>query len=125
MTNSDIAAVIAKIPGLNAYGVGFYCGVKAADRPDWLARNQRDLLEDVDGCSRAESWLRDKAKTKTVNRRRSSYGLKHVAEKEVGYITNGAFIAAAIHCGFPYRVDLHSPNVGFGISERSLRVESN
>lgn len=69
----------------------------------------------------AESWLADKARRKTINPRYTSYGLKHLAEKEVGYITNGAFIAAAIHCGFAYRIHPDSPNPSFGISEKSLR----
>ena len=46
--------------------------------------------------------------------------MKHLAEDEIGYVTNGAFIAAAIHCGFPYQLIPDSPNVRFGISEKSL-----
>ncbi len=120
MTESNIAAVIGRIPGLNAFGVGCFYGVEATDRETQLARDRAALLADVDGCSRAESWLRNKAKRKTINPKRSSYGLKHLAEREVGYITNGAFIAAAVHLGFPYRVHPDSPNVGLGISERGL-----
>jgi len=48
------------------------------------------------------------------------YGLKHIAEKEMGYVLNGVFIAAAIHSGFPYELIPDSPNVRFGISEKSL-----
>ena len=35
-----------------------------------------------------------------INHRHDSYCLKHVAEKEAGYITNGQFIAAALLSGF-------------------------
>jgi hypothetical protein len=125
MTHADIAAVIAKVPWLNAFGIGIFDGYRgrpAAEREAIFRRDQAKLLDDVDGCSRAEAWLRGKAKRKTINPHRSSYGLKHLAAHQAGYITNGAFIAAAIHCGFPYKLDLTGPNVGFGISERSLKA---
>jgi len=43
-----------------------------------------------------------------------------MAEQEIGYITNGVFIAAAIHCGFDVKFD-GSPNVMINISEKSLK----
>ena len=39
-----------------------------------------------------------------------SYGLKHVVEKFIGYITNGDFIAACIHAGFVVVPEPESPN---------------
>jgi hypothetical protein len=121
VTESDIAAVIAKVPRLNAFGVAVYCGVPLRDRAASHDRDQAELLADVDGCTRAESWLRGRNSIKTVSCFLCSYGLKHIAEREVGYITNGAFIAAAIHCGFPYKLgENRDPNVMFGISRRSL-----
>jgi hypothetical protein len=123
MTHDDIKAAVAKVPGLNASGVGVYFAVPPSDREVWFQSEREELLGDVDGCSRAESWLQSKARTKTVNWRLSSYGLKHLAEEEVGYITNGAFIAAAVHCGFPVKVSPDSLNVFIGISERSLNQE--
>jgi hypothetical protein len=60
---------------------------------------------------------------KTINRRHSSYGLKHLAEPEIGYVTNGAFIAAAVHCGFSFETYPDSPNVCFGISEKSIKAK--
>jgi hypothetical protein len=122
MTHDDIKAVVAKVPGLNAFGVGVYFDVRPSDREVWFQSSRDELLGDVDGCSRAEAWLQSKVRTKAVNRRWSSYGLKHLAEEEVGYVTNGAFIAAAVHCGFPVAVSPDSPNVLVGISERSLKA---
>jgi hypothetical protein len=121
MTAADIQAVIDKVPNLNSHGIGAFDGVPRAERSEWIKAQQADLLADVDGCTRAESWLRDKAKRKTVNPGRSSYGWKHLAEAAVGYITNGAFIAAAIHCGFPYEITPGSANPSFGISEKSAK----
>ena len=43
------------------------------------------------------AWLRrNAAARKTPNPYCTSYGMKHVAERDVGYITNGVFIAAAV-----------------------------
>ena len=62
-------------------------------------------------------------KIKTISRRCTSYGLKHVFERDTGrYVTNGAFICAAIHSGFDYKLIPGSPNVPFNISERSLNT---
>jgi hypothetical protein len=61
-------------------------------------------------------------KIKAINRRYSSYGLKHLFEKKTGYIPNGIFIAAAIHCGFRYKAYGNSPNPCFNISNASLKA---
>ncbi len=60
-----------------------------------------------------------------INERHSSYGLKHMIEHSgaADYVTNGAFIAAAIHAGFTYKLTPHSPNVMFNISEKSLKAK--
>ena len=51
----------------------------------------------------ARGWLRQFRKIKTLNRSRTSYSLKHCAEDDIGYATNGCFIAAAIAEGFTVR----------------------
>jgi hypothetical protein len=55
-----------------------------------------------------------------------SYSLKHRVERwatrrgvEDYYVSNGAFIAAAIHCGFTQKWIIDTPNVWFNISKRS------
>jgi len=67
----------------------------------------------------AAEWLQTNAKPrKTINKRHSSYGLKHTAEKTApgNYITNGAFILAALRLGYRVQADMVSPNVFFNIS---------
>jgi|GEM_PF-3179260 len=50
-------------------------------------------------------WIEKNLKrTEKLCTRVSSYGLKHIVEEEIGYIMNGVFIAAAIHCGFDYKL---------------------
>ena len=61
--------------------------------------------------------MRRHGKRKTLNKRGTSYGLKHVCEKDIGYITNGVFIAAAIAEEFwVKRCDWSSPNAWLNIT---------
>jgi hypothetical protein len=62
------------------------------------------------------AWLRRHNKRKTINKSRTSYGLKHVAERDVGYITNGVFIAAAVAEGFRVVRIGETPNACLNIS---------
>jgi hypothetical protein len=121
MTRDEIAAVVERIPLLNINGTEVYRngGDTPAEIHARLREDREMLLRDVDGCSRAEAWLRDKPKIKTP--RVGSYWLKHVAEVDVGYICNGSFVVAAIHLGFPYRMILDCPNPLIGISRRYLK----
>lgn len=56
---------------------------------------------------------------KTINNRLTSYGWKHKVEKDTGkYVSNGAFICAALYLGYKMkRLSLTSPNVYFNIRE--------
>jgi hypothetical protein len=117
MTANDIQAVMKRIPQLTAFGIGTF---KEGDTAEFH-RGQEELLASVEQCTKVCEWLSRLDKQKTINTRRSSYGLKHLAERAVGYVANGVFIAAAVHCGFPYRLSPGSPNVCFGISERSVK----
>ena len=81
--------------------------------PPWKSRK----LQFVRTCE----WLENINKIKTINTKHTSYGLKHIAEKHIGYITNGVFIAAAIYCGFDFKVRARNPNVMFNMSEKSIK----
>ena len=125
MTRADIQAVINWIPGLNDFGVGDFDGDSnkpASEQIELLRQRQEVLLASEEACSRVCGWLVGLKKIKTIDRWMSSYWLKHEAEASIGYVTNGVFIAAAIHCGFPYRIRQGGPNVCFGISLRSLKA---
>ena len=92
-----------------------------AEQPTLQAEREMicDSIEDVIWTV---EWLRSNVEPiKTINRRHSSYGLKHLAEKfsPNGYLSNGVFIAAAMIVGYPFKVD--PPNAMFGMSERSIK----
>ncbi len=65
----------------------------------------------------------------SINKRHSSYGLKHLAERrakrlsnnEVNYISNGALILAMVDAGFRFVREGDSPNVCFNVSERAIK----
>lgn len=123
MTKSDIADVIKKIPQLNSFGIGLFKngrGLNATQQETKLKEGQEELLGMTKECTAICDWLRNKSRITTINKRHSSYGLKHIAEKETAYITNGAFICAAAFCGFDYQLD--PPNAFFNISEKSLKL---
>lgn len=58
---------------------------------------------------------------KSTNRRHTSYGLKHIAEREIGYVSNGQFIVAALLCGYRMMRPPIWYNPAFNFSEASIR----
>jgi hypothetical protein len=85
------------------------------------AEQDRERMRDPNelaAFSRAREWLAGFAKTEKLNKRcGTSYGLKHVAERKIGYITNGTFICAAIAEGFRVeRCASDSPNAYIAIA---------
>lgn len=124
MTEQDIAAVLDRYPELTEHGMGVYEQVKKTPEDVVTERraSRRALLDSVEDCNHVCVWLADKVKIKTINHRHSSYSLKHLMEEQTYvYVTNGAFIVAAIHCGFRALVKPRWPNVCFNISQQSLR----
>lgn len=72
----------------------------------------------IDEFIRAAAFLSEFDRRKSMNRKRSSYGLKHEAERMSGdYVANGTMIAAALAMGFSAeRTHAGSPNAHFNIS---------
>ena len=124
MTRNDIQRIMDEVSGLNDFGIGVFGQRKKKpdERAKELAEGRAQLLESVEACNKVCDWLVQVDKIKTINTGQTSYGLKHIAENDIGYITNGVFITAAIYCGFPYRINPGSPNVNFGMSKKSLNV---
>lgn len=65
-------------------------------------------------------WIKENLQPiKTFNLRHTSYGLKHVFERNGGfYIGNGAFKGAMLKCGFRVK-DRSALNWVFNVSEKS------
>lgn len=120
-----LAITMERIPELNDFGIGLYGEHHKKPKDEQQAiyeKNRKVLRSAVEPVRRTVDWLRQNVEpVKTINSKRSSYGLKHIAEQDVGYITNGVFIAAAIIAGYGYKIDPGSPNVPFAMSEKSLK----
>jgi len=115
MTNEDIVQVVRREPQLTSFGFD--------DRKESFERNRRDLLNAWYKCTLACDWLSGLERTKTVNRDRTSYSLKHTCERALGkvangYISNGELICAAIYMGFKYEKVGH--NAFLNISKKSV-----
>lgn len=119
-----LAITMGKLPNLTDFGIGLYQGDRKLTPEQREAKHveMRAVLRgSSDRVARVVDWLKKNIQPiKTISKRRTSYGLKHFAEKDTGYITNGVFIAAAIIAGYPYEIQPESPNVCFGMSERSI-----
>lgn len=96
-------------------GEGYKGGRVRSTKPD---SDKWDAPPSEDEIALANEWIKVNADIFKMggecNERMSSYGLKHLAERFQGYISNGAFIVAALRLGFravPTAPD--SPNVYF------------
>jgi len=124
-----IEAVMAREPALCANGMRSYNRRKA---PQENAKAFADWRQEMLGAHcvaqfvRAIEFLQTLEKSPRVNRDRTSYGYKHSAEHfheerspgEDPYVSNGMFIAAAVHLGFTIKRDHdNSPNVLINIAK--------
>ncbi len=119
-----LAITMERHPLLNDYGAiaATESRLSKEERMEMFRKHRGTLRESSAMVDRTFTWLlKNVAPIKTINRSRTSYGLKHIAENDIGYITNGVFIAAAIIAGYPYFMDNH-PNVCFGMSKKSLSI---
>lgn len=132
MTADDVRAVLEKHWELTHFGMGpnsQNLKEAAGHYGRAIELGHQQLFNALDECNKACRFLRHVEKRKTINRKWTSYGLKHEAEGFVrslkdrpvnAYVANGAFICAALHLGFEIQgAGLTSPNVYFNMSSRS------
>lgn len=117
-TEQRLPAILSQEPLLTYFGFGEFDQPFAATQ-----KGRNNLLVAIAEIDRARAWLRTQQPRLTLNARRSSYGLKHIAERAAGnYISNGAFIAAALLEGWTVkRIPGSNPNAWLNISEKGLK----
>jgi glyoxalase superfamily protein len=133
-TEQDFLSAIEKEPYLIDFGIRCNFHIdrkKTAEENKAIFHSQRDSFARSgyrEFCLCCE-WLKGCTQRKTINTSLFSYRLKHMVEawaKKTGrddyYVSNGAFIAAAIHMGFEWKPDFDSPNVRFNISGKSPAI---
>jgi hypothetical protein len=117
MTEADLTKalldVMQRYPDLTIDGLG------GDHRPN-LEQRRADLIAAHDQFERAVSWLQ--LVPKVQEPRRSSYYLKHAAQRWAGdYVSNGALTAAAVHLGFPIKRAPSQINCAIGVSTLERR----
>jgi len=89
---------------------GFYASDKLEDRID-----KKELVHII---SFIELHF---YKTKSINKKQSSYGLKHLVARDIGInVSNGDLIASMIMCGYRHKVE--GINCYFNAKIRSAEV---
>jgi hypothetical protein len=109
----NIEKILQKEPTLTPLGIEGP-GTFTCDNPDF----DDDYIRQINTCI---NWLKGKKLKKTLNKNISSYGIKHILERELDtYVSNGCFIAAVIHLGIPYYRIPESPNIFIPIASREF-----
>ena len=133
-TEEDFLKAIEKEPYLIDFGIrcSFHIDRKKTaeeNRADFLNERQSFAASGYREFSVCCEWLHGCKQRKTINTSFNSYSYKHMVEawaKRNGsddyYVSNGAFIAAAIHMGYHWKLEFDSPNVMFNISAKSPAI---
>lgn len=130
ISKKHIQKVLDEDADLSYFGIGIFDngrGLSFIDRQKKLSKLREELLNSHEEFTAACEWFKTQKIIKNFNRKRTSYGIKHDAERAMNrYISNGTLIAAAVHMGFKYQKIRFgiSPNVYFNISQTTLK-ESN
>jgi len=123
---ADMDRILEQEPQLNDFGYGVYFGIQGQAEQQASFQECRKSIRAPNSLAQfiaARRWLRQFSKRKTICPHGTSYGLKHIAEHTIGYVTNGVFIAAAIAEGFQVRRSDASPNAMFNITSRAWKTE--
>lgn len=121
MTKQDVVDVLQTFPHLGMWGA--FQVENGVCTPQELADDRREMLSDksLECINKAKTWLSKLPKQKTITHRSPScYGLKRLAEHEIGYTTNGQFIVAAICSGFIFKMSKNSINVAIAVPQKSI-----
>jgi len=120
-TRTKIQRAIKQLPMLTDFGLGLPQGTRKRQRARLMREEKARLLASEERFESACEWLQDVDKTRAINTKHNSYFIKHITERRIGgHLSNGVFIAAAVHCGFAVQTAKSFPNVLFNMDEDSL-----
>jgi hypothetical protein len=123
---AEMERVLEQEPQLSDFGFGLADFYKAHEEGVAKFREDRENIRvplALAEFTAARGWLKQFAKLKSFNKRGNSYSLKHIAEHDIGYVSNGVFIAAAIAEGFNVQRIGDSPNAWFNISSAAWEMK--
>ncbi len=124
VTPAIVERVMGAHPRLHVCGYGNHSAGRDRFTREQLNSYRDELLSEssLTHIDVACAWIeRYMLPTATINNRSNSYGIKHAAEKFVGYMVNGHFITAALLCGFRTSKQ-PGYNPSFNMSERSIKA---
>lgn len=124
-----IAQILAAHPQLSEFGYGVYAqyaqtGNALEQIAGELTKQRASMVQPaaLEQFHCARVWLRQFDKTARPNPRGTSYGLSRVAQRVIGPVRHGLFIAAALAEGFSVvRANPGSPNALLNISSHAWR----
>ncbi len=109
----NIQKILEKEPTLMPFGIEGPGTFRSDDK-----EFDDDYMQQIQTCM---DWLKEREVAKDINYNSTSYGIKHIIEREVKtYVSNGCFIAAVIGLGIPYKTIPLSPNIYVQISKKEL-----
>jgi len=121
-TYDQVKAILHAEQDLNANG--FRCNGLSYKVDHDASRAEMTCADSLKQFERALEFLQQCVHGKSVWKGATSYTWKHLAERlrnDSGYnISNGIFIAAAIHLGFTIKRIPNSPNCFLNISKESI-----
>src|SRR3954447_23853076 len=122
---STVEQIMRDYPDLSDFGFEVFDarGKTPKQRASELAKNRTKMLKprSLEQFQLARRWLRQFTKVGKSSKLGTSDNLKHLAERDIGYVTNGMFIAAAIAEGFKIEREWDSPNPRFNISSKAFQ----
>lgn len=108
----NISKILQQEPTLTPFGI---------EGAGTFKTNGKFEQEDQKQIETCIDWLSTRPVQKTMNRKVTSYSIKHIIERETGtYVANGCFIAAVIHLGIPYERIYDTPNIHVAIGMKQL-----
>ncbi|MDD3668772.1 MAG: hypothetical protein PHX68_00520 [Alphaproteobacteria bacterium] len=126
----DYSKIINSNPMITYFGFGIYPRENESqlNQEKRFQTEREKLFNEYELVLKISNWLRmNICKTKTLNRRHTSYRYKHMMEQIFNitepthiYVSNGCFIIATILAGFAFqKCGKSSPNCYFNMSEKS------
>lgn len=113
ITADDLAQVLAEHPTLGANGYDH----PDCRQPDKRAVDRQRLTNGLDEVRAAYNWITTLRRARITRDTATSYGLKHEGERAgIGYVTNGAMIAAAYLAGVTVKVRPGHCNPQLGVT---------
>ena len=118
-TTEKILSAIEKLPGLTEHGIGTPINGEILGNRDIYPALFR-LLDSTEQFEKLCTWMAGIDKQQNINKCYTSAYLSQFSARDLGPISNGLFIAAAIYRGFKFERVNYGPNAMFNMSDSSI-----